>query len=92
MKYTHLLYVRQYSILTNKYELYIFGVNTGDIFHTLGEYYYRASSHVKRIDWVEYSNTKVEFWAKEGYPVHEFRDKYPVIQSTTKFVDTMTGP
>lgn len=39
--YTHLLYVRKYSIFTNKYELYIVGVNTKDIFHTMGEYLYR---------------------------------------------------
>ena len=91
MKYTHLLYVRQYSILTNDYELYVFGVNTEDIFHTIGEYYYRACSHVKRIDFVEWSQTKQEFWQKEGYQINEFRNKYPVINTTNKFIDTMTG-
>ena len=92
MKYTHLLYVRQYSILTNKYDLYIYGVNTMDIFHTIGEYYYRAESSVKRIDWVECTATKMDFWLKEGYPIHEFKNKYPVIPSTNKFIDTITGP
>lgn len=92
MKYTHLLYVRQYSILTNKYELYIFGVSTEDIFHTIGEYYYRAEVSVKRIDFTEYSQEKVIFWAKEGYPVYEFKNKYPVVKSTNKLIDTMTGP
>lgn len=76
MKYTHLLYVRQYSIITNSFDLYIVGVNTKDIFHTMGEYIYRAETQVKRIDWVPCTATKIDFWLKEGYPIRTFKDKY----------------
>lgn len=76
MKYTHLLYVRQYSIVSNTFELYVIGVNTKDIFHTMGEYIYRSETQVKRIDMVECTPEKLAFWQKEGYTIHEFRDKY----------------
>lgn len=36
LPYTHLLYVRKYCITTNNYELYVYGVNTTDIYHTIG--------------------------------------------------------
>ena len=52
MKYTHLLYVRKFSIFTNDYELYVYGVNTNDIYHTIGEMYAQTLEHINRIDWV----------------------------------------
>ena len=78
LPYTHLLYVRQYSIFTNKYELYVVGVNTKDIFHTMGEYLYRSETLVKRIDQVECTQEKLDFWAKEGYEIYKFKDKYAI--------------
>ena len=74
--YTHLLYVRQYSIISNDYELYIVGVKTKDIFHTMGEYLYRSEVQVKRIDFVECTQEKIDYWLKEGYKIYEFRNKY----------------
>lgn len=78
LPYTHLLYVKKYSIFTNKYELYVVGVNTKDIFHTMGEYLYRSETQVKRIDKVECTQEKLDFWAKEGYEIYGFKDKYIV--------------
>ena len=49
--YTHLLYVRKYSIFSNDYELYVYGVKTKDIYHTIGEMHARSLEHIKRIDW-----------------------------------------
>ena len=48
LPYTHLMYVRQYSIIDNKYKLYIVGVNTNDIFHTMGEYLFRSKIQIKK--------------------------------------------
>lgn len=56
LPYTHLMYVRKYSIITNGYELYIVGVNTNDIYHTMGEYLFRSETQVKRIDPIECMN------------------------------------
>lgn len=74
--YTHLLYVRQYSIISNDYELYVIGVKTKDIFHTMGEYIYRTMEQVKRINYVECTQEKIDYWLKEGYKIYEFRNKY----------------
>lgn len=76
LPYTHLLYVRQYSIITNDYELFVVGVNTKDIFHTIGEYYFRSEVQVIRIDYVECTQQRLDYWAKEGYEIHTFRNKY----------------
>lgn len=83
LPYTHLFYVREYSIFTNKYELYVIGVNTKDVFHTMGEYFFRCETEVKRIDYVECTQAKLDFWAKEGYKIYEFKDKY-IIQEERK--------
>lgn len=72
----YLLYVRQYSFLENKYNLYIYKIKTNDIFHTIGEFYYRALEQVKRIDFVEYTPEKEKFWIDSGYSIYYFKDKY----------------
>lgn len=76
LPYTHLMYVRKYSISTNNYELYIVGVNTKDIFHTMGEYVFRSETHVKRIDKAKCTQAKIDFWKENGYKIYEFKDKY----------------
>lgn len=78
LPYTHLLYVRKYSILTNKCELYIVGVNTKDVFHTIGEYLYRSETQVERIGYTECTQKRLDFLAKEGYEIYEFKDKYTI--------------
>lgn len=76
LPYTHLLYVCQYSIIDNYDELVIFGVNTKDIFHTMGELMYRSFTRVKRISYVECTQEKLNYWLTNGYEIHNFKDKY----------------
>lgn len=76
LPYTHLLYVRKESIFENDFRLYVYGVNTDDIFHTMGEFLYRSETLVKRIDYVECTQEKLDFWTKEGYTIFTFKDKY----------------
>lgn len=74
LPYIHLLYVRQYSIFTNKYELYVVGVNTKDIFHTMGEYLYRSETQIERIDQVECTQEKLDYWKSRGFEINEFKN------------------
>lgn len=80
--YTHLLYVRKYSILTNDYELYVYGVNTKDIYHTIGEIHARSLERIKRIDWAvlndENRQAKFDYWEEQGKTIYEWFDKYKV--------------
>ena len=80
MKYTHLIYVEQYSIVTNNYELFVYGTNTDDIFHTTGEIMYRSETQVKSIYFVELTQeniqSKLNFWQKENKTIHTWIDKY----------------
>lgn len=78
--YTHLLYVRKYSISTNDYELYVYGVNTTDIYHTMGEMYFRSMEHIERIVFVELTpdnaQAKLDFWKSKGKKFLVWHDKY----------------
>ena len=78
--YTHLLYVRKYSIFTNDYELYVYGVNTKDIYHTIGEIYSRTFESISRIDWVvltpENRQAKFDFWEERNKKIYDWFDKY----------------
>lgn len=74
--YNYLLYVRKYSIFTNDYELFVYGVNTNDIFHTIGEFYYRSETKISRLDYVKCTQLKLDFWAKQGFKIYSFFDKY----------------
>lgn len=76
LPYTHLLYVRRYSIISNDDELVILGVNTKDIFHTMGELTYNSITQVKRITYVECTQEKIDYWLKNGFEIHNFKDKY----------------
>lgn len=72
--------VRKYSIFTNDYELYVYGVKTDDIFHTMGEISYRSDTQVQRINFVvltpENRQAKFNFWEKENKKIYEWKDKY----------------
>jgi hypothetical protein len=74
--YDFLLYVHKYSIFTNDYELYVYGVNTNDIFHTIGEFYYRSETKISRLVYVECTQQKLDYWAKQGFKIYRFFDKY----------------
>ena len=77
-----LLYVREYSVLKNEYVLNIYIVETEDIFHTIGEFYSRSLCSVKRIDYVEYSDKRMNYWIENGYNIIRFRNKYKVGEKT----------
>lgn len=81
LPYTHLLYVRKYSILTNDYPLYVYGVNTKDIYHTIGEYICRSFEHVKSINWVECCQEKLDYWNEQNIKIHSFYNKYEVTKN-----------
>lgn len=82
-EFNYLLYVRKYSILTRNTEFYVFGVKTNDIFHTMGEMYYRTFEHIERIDFVELNDenrqTKFDFWESEGVTIRRWYDTYKIV-------------
>lgn len=76
LSYTHLLYVWQYSIFTNSYQFYVYGVNTTDIYHTIGEFIYRTLVDVKSIVYVDCNDNKLDYWKKKNIQIHNFHNKY----------------
>lgn len=62
--------------MINDYMLYVYKVKTKDIFHTIGEIMYRTIEEIKRIDFAEYTENRVNFWKDDGYEITEWRDKY----------------
>lgn len=79
MTYTHLLYVRKYSIFSDKYELFVYGVSTNDIFHTIGEFYFRCFEKIESIAYVELTDknrqAKFDFLKKHNLKIHFFQDE-----------------
>ncbi len=78
---TYLIYVRKYSIVTNDYQLYVYKATTPDIFHTMGEIPYRTIEEIKRIDYIEYTEEKEQWWKEQGYDILSWHDKYPYAES-----------
>ena len=82
MEYTHLLYVRKYNIISDDYDLYVYGVNTRDIFHTMGEIIYRSETQIKRIDFKELTdenkNSVLNYWKENNKTILKWQDKYNV--------------
>ena len=76
VKYTHLLYVKKYSCVSDTFELFVYGVNTKDIYHTIGEMYARSLERIKRIDFTKCTLEKLAYWEQENIPVREFKDRY----------------
>lgn len=84
MPYTHLLYVRKYSILDNDYKLYVYAVNTKDIYHTIGEYYARSLEQIKDIRWNEYNQSSLNYLKEKGIEILSFKNKYEIINKEEK--------
>lgn len=72
----YLLYVRKYSIISNDYEFYIYHCRTNDIFHTIGEMYYRTLERIVRITFVDDTPCRRKFWLAENKEILEWNDKY----------------
>jgi gamma-glutamylcyclotransferase (GGCT)/AIG2-like uncharacterized protein YtfP/DNA-directed RNA polymerase subunit RPC12/RpoP len=80
MKFTHLLYVRKFSMFTHKNELFVYAVNTNDIYHTIGEIITSTLEHIERIDYVELTpeneQAKFDYWKSENKEIYVWQDKY----------------
>ena len=72
----YFLYVRQYNIMKNDYVLYIYFVETEDIFHTMGEMLFRSFEHIKRIDFVNYTEETENSLLSQGRKILNWKDKY----------------
>ena len=70
------IYVRKYSIFTNKEEPYVYRVKTKDIFHSIGEMEYRTMEHISWISFVEVTEEREKYWAEKGVEIRTWRDKY----------------
>lgn len=80
MNYTHLLYIWKYDISCNDYVFEVCGVNTKDIFHTMGEIYYRSIESIKRINFVKLNDknrqAKIDYWKNQNVPIKTYSNKY----------------
>lgn len=75
LPYSHLMYVREYSIDDDSYNMVIYGVNTEDIFHTMSKLMYRNPTQVKRITYAECTQRNFNYWLKNGFKIRNFKDK-----------------
>ena len=71
-----IFYVNKYSISTNDYKVYAYICYCFDPLHTMGEILYRSMEHIKRIDFVEYSQERYEYILEKRVPIVYFSDKY----------------
>ena len=72
----YFLYVWKYSILKNDYDLYVYLVETEDIFHTMGEMLFRSLEHIKCINFIECSKKRENYLLSQGYKISNWKDKY----------------
>lgn len=72
----YFLYVWKYNIMKNDYVLYIYFVKTEDIFHTMGEMFFRSLKHIKRIDFVNYTEKKENYLRSAVGKILNWKDKY----------------
>ena len=71
---TYFIYVRQYSILTNAYELYVYKVVTDSIYRIIGKIVVTTLEEIKRIDFCLWSPEKEAFWKERGTEITEYRE------------------
>ncbi len=76
MKKVYLFYVRKYSIIENDYLLFVLRCETEDVFHTMGEMYYRTFEKIERITFFDYSKELEDSLCKDGYKIYDWTDKY----------------
>lgn len=78
LPYTHLLYARhrQDGVDGAKESscLYIIGTNTKDIFHTMGEYVFQNNETLEKIDQVECTQERLDYWKSRGFEINEFKN------------------
>ena len=71
---TFFLYIRQFSIITGKYELYVYKVSTDNIYRVIGKIYCTALEDIKRIDYCLWTESKERFWNEEGVKIYDYRE------------------
>lgn len=76
LPYNYLIYSDEYDMFTNDYKLKVIGVNTDDIFHTIGEYYYRSEVKINRLTFNECTLSRLKYWENRYYYIFDFKDKY----------------
>lgn len=72
----YLMYVRQYSIITNNYELYVYECETTDIFHVIGMFYFCESCKIDRIDIADDIPQRREFWKEKNKDILKVPKRY----------------
>ena len=72
----YILYVRKYSIMINDYKLYVYRVKTNDVLHTIGEMHYRTFEHIERIDFVECTQSRLDYIKSKNLDIYDWYDKY----------------
>ena len=68
----YFLYVRRYSILTNDYELYVYRVETDNVYRVIGKLFVSSMEHVKRIDFCRWSQPKEDYWNEQGIKIIDY--------------------
>lgn len=71
----YLFYVRQYCIMTNKDELYIYKCKTDNFLQVIGEMHWTTLEHISRIDCVKYTESRKQYFEKKGYEIKEWLNK-----------------
>ncbi len=73
-KKTYLLYIRKYDILCGGYNLYVYKVDTDNIYRIIGKIVCTSIEEIKRIDYVIYTEEKEKFWKEKGYTIQEYKE------------------
>lgn len=76
LPYNYLIYSYEFDISTNDYKLKVIGVNTDDIFHTIGEYYFRFFVSIKQLFFCKCNQEKLDYWKHNNFEIYEFKDKF----------------
>lgn len=67
----YLFYVRY-----NMSGLYVYHCKTDDPFHVIGEMYFRSLEAIDRCNYVEQTDSRLEFFKKENVEIREWKNKY----------------
>lgn len=79
-----IFYVNKYSLQINDYKVYAYICRCIGPLHTMGEILYRSMEHIKRIDFVEYTQDRYEYILSKRVPIVYFSNKY----KSNAFLDT----
>ena len=72
----YFLYVWKYNNMKNDYDLYVYFVETEDIFHTMGEMFFCSFEHIQNINFVNYTEETENYLLSQGLKISNWKDKY----------------